>query len=78
MSDKLTEEDKKSLEEKTNALEEAVNAKDIEKVDATQKELQTVWYGISAKLYAQENPQGNPAETILNPDGSMFTGGMNV
>ena len=77
MGDKLSEDDKKSLEEKTVVLEEAVNAKDIEKIDAAQKELQTVWYSISAKLYAQENPQGNPAETILNPDGSFFNGNMN-
>jgi molecular chaperone DnaK len=76
MSDKLTEEDKTSLEEKTKNLEEAVNAKDIEKIDAAQKELQEVWYGISAKLYAQAQPEGNPAETILNPDGTAFTGGM--
>jgi molecular chaperone DnaK len=76
LGDKLTDEDKKSLEEKCAALEDAVKAVDYEKIETAQNELQTVWYGVSAKLYAQDNPSGNPAETILNPDGSMFTGGM--
>ena len=76
MSDKLTDEDKTSLEEKAKNLEEAVNAKDVEKIDVAQKELQEVWYGISAKLYAQAQPEGNPAETILNPDGTAFNPGV--
>ena len=77
LGDKLTDEDKKSLEEKCAVLEDAVKSVDYEKIETAQNELQAVWYAISSKLYAQENLQGNPAETILNPDGSMFTGGMN-
>ena len=48
----------------------------IDKIEAAQKELQDVWYKVSSELYAQAQPEGNPAETILNPDGTAFTGGM--
>jgi molecular chaperone DnaK len=77
LGDKITDEDKKSLNEKCTALEDAVKSVDYEKIETAQNELQTAWYAVSAKLYAQVQPEGNPAETILNPDGSMFNGGMN-
>ena len=80
MGDKLTDEDKTSLEEKTKNLEEAVNAKDVEKIDVAQNELQDVWHGISAKLYAQTQPDDpsmkDVMETILNPDGTAFNPGV--
>ena len=66
---------KKTIEDKCSDLEKALEDKDIQKIETAQNELQTAWYSVSQKLYAQE--QRNPAETILNPDGSMFNNNSN-
>jgi molecular chaperone DnaK len=67
MGESLSEENKKTLEEKCKALEDALATKELEKIESTQKELQDAWYKISAELYAQQNPE-NPLETVINPD----------
>ena len=67
MGESLSEENKKVLEEKNKALEDALASKDLEKIESAQKELQKSWYKISAELYAQQNPE-NPMETVINPD----------
>lgn len=67
MGESLSEENKKVLEEKNKALEDALATKDLEKIETAQKELQESWYKISAELYAQQNPE-NPMETVINPD----------
>lgn len=68
MKDTLSEEDKASLEEKCKAVEDALPSKDVEKVEGVLKELQDVWYAISTKLYAQEQPSENPMETVIDPE----------
>jgi molecular chaperone DnaK len=67
MGESLSEENKKVLEEKNKALEDALASKDLEKIEAAQKDLQESWYKISAEIYAQQNPE-NPLETVINPD----------
>jgi molecular chaperone DnaK len=67
MGESLSEENKKVLEEKNKALEDALVSKDLEKIEAAQKDLQESWYKISAEIYAQQNPE-NPLETVINPD----------
>ena len=67
MGETLSEENKKTLEEKCKALEDALATKELEKIELTKKELQDAWYKISAELYAQQNPE-NPLETVINPD----------
>ena len=67
MGESLSEENKKVLEEKNKALEDALASKDLEKIETAQKDLQESWYKISAELYAQQNSE-NPMETVVNPD----------
>jgi molecular chaperone DnaK len=80
LGDKLTEENKKTLEEKCAALEEALAAKELEKIETAQKELQDAWYKVSSELYAQAQPDDSSMkdvmETILNPDGTAFNTGV--
>ena len=68
MKDTLSEEDKKNLEEKCKVLEDVLATKELEKVDAAVEELQKVWYAISSKMYAQEQPAENPMETVIDPE----------
>ena len=74
MGDTLSEDDKKVLEEKRTALDGVLKTKEMDKIETAQKELEKAWHDISSKMYAQQG--SNPTETVLNPDGSMFTGGI--
>lgn len=67
MKDTLSEENKKTLEEKCNALEEVLPSKDLEKIESAQKELQDAWYKITSEMYAKQEPE-NPMETVINPE----------
>lgn len=67
MKDTLSEENKKTLEEKCKVLEEALPSKDLEKIESAQKELQDAWYKITSEMYAKQAPE-NPMETVINPD----------
>ena len=63
MGDKLSEEEKKSIEEAKEALKEALKGDDIEAIKAKQEELQKQVYAVSEKLYkaaaeAQQQAQG--------------------
>ena len=82
VEDKLTEDEKQSLNKPLEELKEAVKNQDIEKIDEKSKELESVWNGISQRLYAQngggqsgntQNPfnfgGGNPFDNTGNPFG---------
>ncbi len=64
MGDKITEEEKKGLEDAKEALKEALKGTDLEAIKAKQDELQKQVYAVSEKLYraaaeAQQAAQGN-------------------
>ena len=64
MGDKITEEEKKNLEDAKEALKEALKGTDLEAIKAKQEELQKQVYAVSEKLYkaaaeAQAAAQGN-------------------
>ena len=64
MGDKITEEEKKNLENAKEALKEALKGTDLEAIKAKQEELQKQVYAVSEKLYkaaaeAQAAAQGN-------------------
>lgn len=52
--DKLEESDRTELEEKSKALKEAHQNKDLDSIDSLIEDLQQSWSTISAKLYQQE------------------------
>ena len=70
MGDKITEEEKKSIEDAKEALKEALKGEDLEAIKAKQEELQKQIYAISEKLYqaaaaaqqAQGGADGQPAQ----------------
>jgi molecular chaperone DnaK len=70
-SDKLTEEDKASLNTDLDALRAAHSSKDVEKIDETSNKLNETWQTISTRLYqqSQEEPQNESAtETSSNDE----------
>ena len=73
MGDKLSDEEKKSIEEAKEALKEALKGDDIEAIKAKQEELQKQVYAVSEKLYkaaaeAQQQAQGGEAGGQAGPD----------
>lgn len=66
--DKLSEEDKNSLNTKSAALKEAVAKNDAAMITAAKEDLQKTLYDVSAKLYQQTAPQGQPGGPQAGPD----------
>jgi molecular chaperone DnaK len=58
--DKFEEDDKKELEERAEALKEALKGDDMNLIKSKQEELTAKFFEVSEKLYAQAAPQGEP------------------
>ncbi len=67
LGDKLDATDKGELENKINALKEALKGTNVEDIKAKQEELQKKFYEVSSKVYseagAQQAPQGDPQQS---------------
>ena len=70
--DKIAEADKTAINTKIAALKEALSKNDVNLTTAAKDDLQKTLYDISAKLYQQAAPQGNPAQGA--PQGNPFNG----
>ena len=66
---KITEEQKKELQEKIKVIRDAVNEKDPDKADKAVEELQKVWNPISENLYKSQGGEG--AQGQSNPFGGF-------
>lgn len=66
LGDKLSAEDKKSLEEKKEALKKASEGTDYEDMKQKTEDLTNEFYKITQKVYGQAG--GNPSEGNVNPD----------
>jgi len=71
--DKITEEEKKNIEDAKEALKEALKGEDIEAIKAKQEELQKQVYAVSEKIYkaaaeAQQAAQGGQTAENAGPD----------
>ena len=62
LGDKVTEDEKKAVQEKSDALKEALKGTDLAKIKSVQEELSKKVYEISARIY-QQNAQQNQAGT---------------
>ncbi len=76
MGDKLSEEEKKSLEDAKEVLKEALKGEDLEAIKAKQEELQKQVYAVSEKLYkaaaeAQAQAQGG-TDAGANADPNVY------
>ena len=61
LGDKVSEDDKKAVREKIDALREALKGTEIEKIKSAQDELSKKMYEVSAKVYQQNGgPGANP------------------
>ena len=72
IKDALTEDEKKDIVEKCDAVLEAVKAKDVDKVSELRKELEEKWAPIMAKVYANKPNEAPTAETV-NEDAATAT-----
>ena len=61
-ADKFDEADKKELEEKADALKEALKGEDMNLIKSKQEELTAKFYDVSEKLYKAAAPQGEGEE----------------
>lgn len=67
-SDKLTDEDKKSLNSDLDELRKAYSSKDIDQIDVVSKKLNDTWAAISTRLYQQTSSSDNNNNTDGNGD----------
>ena len=65
--DKLPEADKNTINSKVSVLKDAISKNDIGAINAAKDDLQKALYDVSAKLYQQAAPQGNPQQGAPNP-----------
>ena len=78
MGDKLSEDEKKGLEDAKEALKEALKGTDLDAIKAKQEELQKQVYAVSEKLYkaaaeAQQQAQGGDAGANPNAYDADYT-----
>lgn len=69
-SDKLTDEDKKSLQSDLDELKSAHSSKDLDKIDESSKKLNDTWAAISTRLY-QQSSQDSSNNNTDSGDGSV-------
>lgn len=62
MGDKISEDEKKPVTAKIEALKEALKGDNVDAIKTKQEELQKDFYAISEKLYAQANAQAEQAK----------------
>ena len=60
LGDKISEDEKASIQSAVDKLKEANKGTDIAAIKAATEEVQKAFYAVSEKLYQQANPQGQP------------------
>lgn len=58
LKDKITDDERKSVTEAKDRLSDAVKSRDIQKIEETQKNLETVFAPVVGRLYNSGNPTG--------------------
>ena len=69
--DKLADDDKNTLNTKISAFKDAVAKDDADMMKAAKDDLQKALYDVSAKLYQQAAPQGNPQQGAPDMGGAQ-------
>ena len=60
--DKLTEDDKSTIQTKIDALKEAIKNNEVDKFESLEKEITDAWQSFSAKIYSQQNTEKSKTE----------------
>lgn len=66
IGDKITDDEKKSVNEKIATLKEALKGENIDEIKAKHEELQKEFFSISEKLYAEQAKQGQQGQPTDN------------
>ncbi len=69
LGDKISEEEKASIQTAVDKLKEVNKGTDIEAIKAATEEVQKAFYAVSEKLYQQANPQGDAGQNGQQPGG---------
>ena len=69
LGDKISAEEKASIQAAVDKLKEANKGTDLEAIKAATEEVQKAFYAVSEKLYQQANPQGQPGQQTPGDDG---------
>jgi molecular chaperone DnaK len=72
--DKLADDDKNTINTKVSALKDAISKNDVSLMNAAKDDLQKSLYDVSAKLYQQAAPQGNPQQGAPDPGANPGSG----
>jgi len=72
VGDKLSEDEKKQVQDKIDELKEALKGEDIEKIKSGQEELQKVLFSFAEKIYKQPEGQAPDGEAQQNADGNVY------
>lgn len=75
MGDKVSADDKKTIEDAVAKLKTALSGTDIESIKNATEELQKAFYAVSEKLYSNVNPQDGGANTTNTAGGAGAPGG---
>ena len=67
LGDKISEEEKQSIQTAVDKLKEVNKGTDIEAIKAATEEVQKAFYAVSEKLYQQANPQGAAGQAGAQP-----------
>ena len=76
--DKISEDEKNSINTKVAALKDAISKSDKAMIDAAKEDLQKTVYEVSAKLYQQANPQGAAPQGAPQGEAPQGNGDPNV
>lgn len=71
LSDKITEEQKTSVNEKLEGLRAAIKEDNLEVVETAKKDLETVWFPIAEEIYKSQAPEGGENAADMS---NMFGG----
>ena len=74
LGDKISAEEKASVETAVNKLKETLKGSDVEAIKADAEELKKAFYAIAEKMYAQANPQGGQPGPDMGAQGGAQTG----
>lgn len=76
--DKVTAEEKGKVQPKIDALKEALNGTDIEKIKSAKEELQTAFYAVAERIYKEQGAAAgaaNPGASVSGEGSSSAAGG---
>lgn len=75
LSDKITDGQKASVNEKIEKLREAIKTDDEESVETAKKDLESVWFPIAEEIYKAQSSEGGESNPNMFSGGNPFANG---